>query len=340
MATRKAPARPKKTKAETEEEFELIAAEAAADKAARDYKSDAAGRARDIQIKEAVDGVSVDDIVQRLSGLGLEVSRSLADIAEKLADEVRLLAVVREAVALERRELEDLHKIDIAATSLDQLVEEHARQAQLLEAQIATRRATWQDEAAKAERDRKDQDEALKKQRQREADEYEYKKSQDRKKQQDKHDEDMRTLDKANREKQEKLEKEWLQRDASLKQREAAIGELETTVAGFDVRLAQAVDATDARVRRETAQQFEQQILVLTKDAAAEKRFAELQVKSLEQSLKQASAQTAALEKQLSDAKQQVQDIAVKAIEGASGSRALGHINQIAMEQAKNRPQG
>jgi colicin import membrane protein len=35
-----------------------------------------------------------------------------------------------------------------------------------------------------------------------------------------------------------------------------------------------------------------------------------------------------------------VQDIAVKAIEGASGSKALSHVNQIAMEQAKNRPQG
>ena len=45
------------------------------------------------------------------------------------------------------------------------------------------------------------------------------------------------------------------------------------------------------------------------------------------------------LNKQLADAKQQVQDIAVKAIEGASGARALSHINQIAMEQAKNRPQ-
>jgi len=38
------------------------------------------------------------------------------------------------------------------------------------------------------------------------------------------------------------------------------------------------------------------------------------------------------------EAKQQVQDIAVKAIEGASGAKALAHINQIAMEQAK-RPQ-
>lgn len=35
-----------------------------------------------------------------------------------------------------------------------------------------------------------------------------------------------------------------------------------------------------------------------------------------------------------------VQDIAPKAIEGASGSRALAHVNQIAIEQAKGRPQG
>jgi ATP-dependent protease Clp ATPase subunit len=47
------------------------------------------------------------------------------------------------------------------------------------------------------------------------------------------------------------------------------------------------------------------------------------------------------LEKQLEEAKRQVQEIAVKAIEGASGARALSHINEIAMEQAKHRmPQG
>jgi hypothetical protein len=46
------------------------------------------------------------------------------------------------------------------------------------------------------------------------------------------------------------------------------------------------------------------------------------------------------VEKQLGEAKQQVQDIAVKAIEGASGAKALSHINQIAVEQAKNRSQG
>jgi hypothetical protein len=52
----------------------------------------------------------------------------------------------------------------------------------------------------------------------------------------------------------------------------------------------------------------------------------------------QQTAQIASLQKQLDEAKRQVQEIAVKAVEGASGARALAHVNQIAMEQAKNRP--
>jgi hypothetical protein len=39
---------------------------------------------------------------------------------------------------------------------------------------------------------------------------------------------------------------------------------------------------------------------------------------------------------QVEDAKRQVQDIAIKAIEGASGP-GLSHIDKIAMEQAKTR---
>ncbi len=80
--------------------------------------------------------------------------------------------------------------------------------------------------------------------------------------------------------------------------------------------------------------------MVLKKDAETERRISELQVKALEENAARQAAHIAALEKQLTEAKQQVQDIAVKAIEGASGAKALSHINQIAMEQAKNRPPG
>lgn len=54
--------------------------------------------------------------MQKISGLGLEVGKALADISEQLTQEVQVLATLREAVVLERKELEQLHKIDLAAT--------------------------------------------------------------------------------------------------------------------------------------------------------------------------------------------------------------------------------
>jgi len=57
----------------------------------------------------------------------------------------------------------------------------------------------------------------------------------------------------------------------------------------------------------------------------------------MQAALQQQTAQNNKLQAQLDEAKKQVQDIAVKAIEGASGAKTLSHVNQIAMEQAKGR---
>jgi hypothetical protein len=278
--------------------------------------------------------------VQRISGLGLDVSKALADVSSKLTEEVQLLASVRDAVALERRELDRLHKIDVAATAIDQMVQDYALEKQRLESEIAAQRTTWEEESARVERERKEQEEALKKQRQREIDDYEYKKALERKKAQDKYDEDVRLTEKKNQEKQEALEKGWAQREATLKEREEELKTLRKESQEFPARLQKEAQATAEQARRETEAKFQQQMLVLQKDSETEKRVAALQVKSLEETVARQQSQIAAIEKQLADAKQQVQDIAVKAIEGASGAKALSHINQIAMEQAKNRPQG
>jgi colicin import membrane protein len=336
----KAPVRAKKSKAEVQREFEQIQQESEAAREAPDVKADEVARIRQTEVRQAVDGVSVEAVVQRISGLGLDVSRALAEVSGKLTDEVQLLASVREAVELERKELERLHKIDVAATALDQMVQDYAREKQQLESEIAAERAAWELESARVERDRKELDESLKKQRQREIEDYEYKKTLERKKAQDKYDEDQRLLEKKNQERQETLEKSWKQREAALKEQEEELARLRKEAEGFPSRLQKEAQTAAEQARRETEARLEQQMLILKKDAETERRLAELQVKSLEEVAARQAAQIAAIEKQLADAKQQVQDIAVKAIEGASGAKALSHINQIAMEQAKNRPQG
>jgi colicin import membrane protein len=336
----KPPLRAKRTKAEVQKEFTEIQDEVEQAREAPDAKGDEVARLRESEVRQAADGATVENVVQRISGLGLEISRALSGLSSKLTEEVHLLASVREAVGLERKELERLHKIDVAATALDQMVQDYAREKQSLESEIASQRAAWEEESERTERERKEQEESLKKQRQREIEDYEYKKALDRKKAQDKYDEDLRLTDKKNQEKQEALQKGWQLREAALKESEEELARLRKDSEGFPARLQKEAQSAAEQARRETEAKFDQQMLVLKKDAETEKRLAELRVKTLDEAVAAQHAQIAALEKQLADAKQQVQEIALRAIEGASGAKALSHINQIAMEQAKNRPQG
>ncbi len=331
-------ARQRKPKAEVFQEFESIQSEVEASHQSADAKTAQAAAVREAEVRQAVDGVSVEGVVEHISALGLEVSRALAGISSKLVDEVERLATVREAIASEKREIERLHKIDVAATALDQMVHDYALERERLAAEITAQRAAWEEEARVAERERREQEEALKKQRQREIEDYEYKKAIERKKTQDKYDEEQRVLERKNAEKQEQLDKTWHQREAALRQTEQETESLRQQVAQFPDRLKAEVDRAAADAVRTAQATSQQEMVLLKKDSDTEKRVSEMRVKTLEELVARQSSQIEALEKQLTEAKQQVQDIAVKAIEGASGSRTLSHINQIAMEQAKNRP--
>lgn len=338
--TKKTPPRPvKRARAEVEREFTDVQEEVRAAGQESNPKQEELARLRDAEVRQAVDGFTVESVVQRISALGLDISRALSGLSEQLTDEVGRLVAVRQAVELENRELGRLHKIDVAASSLDQLVQDYDRQKQELEAGISARRAAWEEEVRTAERDRKEQEEALKKQRQREIDEYEYKKALERKKAQDKYDEEQRLLERKNQEKQEALEKSWKQREDKLRESEVELANLRKEAEQFPARLQKEAERAAAEATRQTEARFRQEILVMQKEAEADKRVAELRIKTHEEMLAQQVAQLAAIQKQLDDAKAQVQEIAVKAIEGASGAKALSHINQIAMEQARQRSQ-
>ena len=339
MATTKKMAgrRPQRAKAEVEHEFEEVREQVRAKAEEANSKLEEAAKLRDAETRQAVEDLSVEGVVKRISALGLDISRALSQVAQQLSEEVESLVTVRQAVELERTELGRLHQIDIAATALDQLVQEYDRRKLDLEQEISARRAAWEEETRTSERERKEQEEALRKQRQREAEDYEYKKSLERKKAQDKYEEDQRLLERKNQEKQESLEKSWQQRSAALKESEEELTRLRKESEQFPERLQKETQRAAAEAAKATEARLRQEILIMQKEAEADQRVAELRIKTLEDMIAQQAAQLAGLQKQLDEAKAQVQDIAVKAIEGASGARALSHINQIAMEQARQR---
>jgi colicin import membrane protein len=332
--------RNRQSKTEVQREFDAIRRETEDAQESANVKNAEAEERHSAEVRQTVETVSVDSVARRISALNGEVSRTLFDLSEKLTAEVDLLASVREAVQLERKDLERLHKIDIAATSLDQLVQDYARERERLETEMQTQRQEWELESQTTERERKEAEETLRKQRQRENEDYEYKKQLERKKSQDRYEEDARLLEKKNQERQQELERSWAQREGSLKEREDEVADLRRQVDDLPHRLAAEKRAALAEATRQAAAEYEQRILILQKDGEGERKVAALQVEALQATVKRQAEQIFALEKAVEEAKRQVQDIALKAIEGASGSRALAHVNQIAMEQAKGRPQG
>ena len=172
-------------------------------------------------------------------------------------------------------------------------------------------------------------------------DDYEYKKTLERKRAQDKYDEEVSLVEKKNKEKQEALEKDWAVCGAAMKEQEEELARLRKKSQEFAARLRSESEQAAAQATKSAQSKFEQDLLILKKDAEADKRVADLRIKTLEETISGQAAQIAALQKQLDQAKQQVQVIALQAIEEASGANALAHINQIAMEQAKpHSPQG
>lgn len=288
-------------------------------------------------VRATVEGVSVESIVSSISTLGVQVNKSLNELSLKLVEEVQLLDQLRSAVEVERRELERLHKIDVVQVTIDQMLADYETRKQQLESEIETTRRSWNEERELFERSSKEFEENLRKTRLREKEEYEYSKLQERKKSEDKYAEEQRLLLRANKEKQESLEKSWAEREKFLKINEDEFSRLKKEVVGFEDRLKLEVSKAIEATKKEMEGQHSHQMLILRKEFEAEKKVSDLQIKTLTDTLERQFAQIEGLQKRLEEAKQQVQDIAVKAIEGASGSRALQHVNQIAMEQAKTR---
>ncbi len=337
MAIKGVAGRSKRTKAEVQDEFEKIKEHAELEKAEFNPKTAELARQREEEVKQALKEITSEGLVQRITALGLEVSKTLSDLSSKLTAENNLLTSLREAVSLEKQEIEKLHKMDVGATALDQLIAGYEQKKSALEAETASQRSEWSEEQARRAQEQKEHEENLKKQRQREKEEYEYQKTGERKKEADAYEEGARLQERKNAEKQEVLEKGWQAREAALKASEEDFGRLRKEVADFPARLKQESERSAAEAVKALELRRQQELLVLQKDSEAERRLGELKVKSLEESVARQSREIESLGARLDEAKKQVQDIAVKAIEGASGANALSHINKIAMEQAKVR---
>ena len=199
------PPRTKRSKTEVEQEFSAIAEQVATEKSSASLKNEMLSQIQEAEVRAVVSGITVEVIAKKLSDLNVEISRTLSNLSEKMNGEVGLLQSLKEAVALESKELHRLHRIDIAATSTDQLVADYQEKKSSFEKDLLNARQEREKETEEKKQQEAEYTETLKKTRYRETEDYEYKKALERKKLQDRFDEECRLKEKQNREAARKL---------------------------------------------------------------------------------------------------------------------------------------
>src|SRR5262249_26070068 len=143
---------------------------------------------------------------------------------------------------------------------------------------------------------------------------------------------------KANKDKQEALEKDWAHREAELKRREKELEDLRTQVANFPEVVKKEVNAAVAVATNSVKKEYETKIVLAAKDTETAQKLAAQEIGSMKAALEKANTQIGDLRTQLEQAHRDAKDIAAKALESASGRSAMEALQKVLEKDQTTKP--
>jgi DNA repair exonuclease SbcCD ATPase subunit len=315
------------------------------------------------QVIAVADGLSGEGIARLAGDLKSEVGRTLGLLVERLEQEVGKYDAVKKAIEAKERELAEIYEIQKCASSLTALLDLQATRKEEFEAEMVRRKAEQETELAErkesltreiqtlrsewdAEKQRhqaevKERTIEETKKREREEEEYRYALNRERQLDRDRYEAEKARLeaelarcDQEIRSRKEQADRELAEREQAVARQEQESAELRAKVERFPKELESAVarEVKEALVRAELEAKYKTQLL--QKEAEGEKNVLTTRIASLEQSAREQSDQIAKLSQQLEKSYLQVQNIAVKAVEGSS-SRPVASVPQSVSEPVK-----
>jgi hypothetical protein len=286
---------------------------------------------------------TIDSIVKLQAGFGGAVSQ----LSEKLTSEAAKLEELQRNVAEEIQQLEELHNLEeIKEDTLDTLIQAYENSSKAFTEETQQRGETWEQEVQELQKAWAKEQEEYKRRlqernenqlkiKQRDAQEYEYDLQLRRGLNNEEYEQNQKTLYKQLEEAKQEQEKQWTEREKAIAEREQKFEELKTKVEAFEKEKEAAIKKAKDEGKFIANSQVKVKADLQNKELEGNKKFSELRIQSLEQTIQNQEARIQSLSKQLDAALRQVQDLAVKAIEGAANINSYQAFKEIAMEQAK-----
>jgi len=286
---------------------------------------------------------TIENLMLLQSGFGGAVS----ELSEKLTSEAAKLAELRRTVAEEIQQLKDLHSLEaVEDNTLDNLIqqyeqsfktfgEELSERRETVEQELLDQRKTWEKEQEEHKRAVKERNEQQQKTHQRDQESYHYELNLARNLDIEEYDLNKKSLYKQLEEFQQEQEKQWAEREQAIADQEKLYAEVKAKVEAFPKELETNIKNGKENGRNIGNYQAKVKSDLYGKEVEGQKQYYELQIQSLSQTIQNQETRIVNLSKQLDSALKQVQDLAVKAIEGSSNLSSFQAVKEIALEQAK-----
>lgn len=302
------------------------------------------------KVVEVTDSLSTEGIVQEVSTLKSETGKLLGQLSDRLEEEVNKYRQIKTAVEVKEKELQEIYEIQKVASSLAALIEAQHQKRQEFELEIASRkeelsrevetiRAEWEQEKKRHETEIKERDTAELKRREREKEEYTYAFQREKQLSKDQFQDEKAKLEREIQYKREQMEKELAEREKAIVQREEELSQLREKANAFPKELELAIDKAVKEAVAKVELEAKNREDLLRKEFDGERNVLNTRIESLGKTVKEQNEQIAKLSQQAEKAYTQVQDIAMKAIEGSSSFKTLTSLEQLVSEQTRKQLQ-
>lgn len=239
---------------------------------------------------------SPENLIKGLGEIKLSIHSYFESISEKLLNTSNTFDQLQEAIKTSQDCLQTIYNIQVAAVTLDQLVKDYDAKERELKAGNE-----------KLNYDLSQTIELKKRDWQREIEEYNYTTQLKRKREKEQFEEEIA-----------KQTEQIEERETNITAKEAEFGRLNAEVAGFKVKLEEAINQTREETLAETESNLKNQLALAAKDRAAEVNLLNLKIQHLEDLVRNQKDEINKLSTEVEKAYGQSQAIALKLVESSS----------------------
>ncbi|QTA84844.1 hypothetical protein [Desulfonema magnum] len=303
------------------------------------------------ETEKDADTAEMKGVIESLEHLAETFNTAVSRLSGDLLVEASRLKDARSQVETETDRLSRLYDLEIGEDSLRDLLRQYTEaekscekgleeKRESLEKELAEKKHAWDEEEAETIRQMKEQKASDKKDREREVSEYRYTLALNRDADAEEYDRQKKALEQALEELREIRHAEWEEREKQISERENQFEEYKQKVENFPKELENAIKKAKEEGNGIARKQSKIRAELRAKEINGEHAVYELKIQGLEADIVEQAARIESLSQQLEIATGQAQELAVKAIEGASGQTSFRELKELAMEQAKNPVKG